>query len=201
MEGLFREWITGLTVIAVLGALVDILLPEGAFRKYTGFIFGLILLVLILQPLLRAMGSLGALEHALTAHLTQSELTAAAVQSARLSEITQQQLAAGLKEKLETRLEEHLGRFAKEGKVTAAVTFKQEHGQFQPGVIDRVDLAVTPARTEVQIECVVVRIDSSEAPRGEPVTTETPQFREIRSAAAALLQISEDQIRIYKTSS
>lgn len=201
MEGLLREWITSLTVIAVLSALVDILLPEGAFRKYTGFIFGLIMMVLILQPMLRVLGSLGDLEDTLSVHLTQSELAVASVQSARLSEVTQKQLAAGLREKLEARLEDHLERYAESGTVAASVTFKTENGQLLPGVIDRVDLTVTPPGTDVWIEPVVVRIDGTETPWGDTAQAETPQLRKIRSAAAALLEISEDQIRIYKTGS
>jgi len=52
MRSLVGEWISNLAMLAILAALVDMILPNGNLRKYTGFIFGLVILVMFINPLL-----------------------------------------------------------------------------------------------------------------------------------------------------
>lgn len=53
MMGSLREWLTGLIAAAMLVAVADSLIPDGAVRKIAGFTGGLILLVVLVQPVLR----------------------------------------------------------------------------------------------------------------------------------------------------
>jgi len=50
--GALREWLTSVVVVSVLLAVVQTLIPEGTVRKIGAFTGGLILLVMLLQPLL-----------------------------------------------------------------------------------------------------------------------------------------------------
>lgn len=52
MMGSLREWLTGLIAAAMLVAVADGLIPDGAVRKIAGFTGGLVLLVVLVQPVL-----------------------------------------------------------------------------------------------------------------------------------------------------
>ena len=54
-----------LTVISIMAVLVNLILPNGNMRKYVDFIFGLIILVMLLNPLLQMSGKLSRLETAI----------------------------------------------------------------------------------------------------------------------------------------
>lgn len=57
-----RGLIINLSAIVILATLVDIMLPENSYRKYTNFVFGLILLVALLKPVLDIFGNTDALD-------------------------------------------------------------------------------------------------------------------------------------------
>lgn len=44
-------WVKSLLVVALLGNVVELVLPDGSFRRYAGLIVGLVLLAAILAPL------------------------------------------------------------------------------------------------------------------------------------------------------
>ncbi len=53
MIGAVRAWLTSIAAVTMLMAVVQTLVPEGTFRKLTGFTGGLLLLAALLQPALR----------------------------------------------------------------------------------------------------------------------------------------------------
>ncbi len=53
MIGAVRSWLTSVAAVTMLMAVVQTLVPEGTFRKLTGFTAGLLLLAALLQPVLR----------------------------------------------------------------------------------------------------------------------------------------------------
>ncbi len=50
MMGSLREWLTGLIAAAMLVAVADSLISDGAVRKIAGFTGGLVLLVVLVRP-------------------------------------------------------------------------------------------------------------------------------------------------------
>lgn len=50
--GAVRGWLTALVAVTLLLTAAQVLVPEGTFRRLSGFIGGLILLVTLLRPLL-----------------------------------------------------------------------------------------------------------------------------------------------------
>lgn len=59
MIGLIRQWLTAVVLVTMLLSVAQTLVPEGTVRKITSFIGGLLLLLVMLQPLLRTdLGSL-----------------------------------------------------------------------------------------------------------------------------------------------
>lgn len=53
MIGAVRSWLTSIAAVTMLLAVIQTLVPEGTFRKLTGFTGGLLLLAALLQPVLR----------------------------------------------------------------------------------------------------------------------------------------------------
>lgn len=53
MIGLIRQWLTAVVLVTMLLSVAQTLVPEGTVRKITSFIGGLLLLLVMLQPLLR----------------------------------------------------------------------------------------------------------------------------------------------------
>jgi len=53
MIGAVRNWVTSIAAVTMLLSVVQTLVPEGTFRKLTGFTGGLLLLAALLQPVLR----------------------------------------------------------------------------------------------------------------------------------------------------
>ena len=62
MKTIIGEWIVNLVIIAILAVLMDMILPNGNMKKYTGLLFGLIILIMFLQPLLQLIGQASDLE-------------------------------------------------------------------------------------------------------------------------------------------
>lgn len=50
-----KEWVKNIFVIIVAISFVEILLPQGAMKKYLKFIFSLIIMATILSPLIILM--------------------------------------------------------------------------------------------------------------------------------------------------
>ena len=54
------SWVRTLLILALIGNLVDWILPAGGFRKYAGLVVGLVLTVAVLGPVAQMVGRLGA---------------------------------------------------------------------------------------------------------------------------------------------
>ena len=56
MIGMIRQWLTAVVMVTMLLSVAQTLVPEGTIRKITSFIGGLLLLLVMLQPLLDRPG-------------------------------------------------------------------------------------------------------------------------------------------------
>ena len=92
MQAAVREWITNITMIAILGALVDIILPGSSFRKYTKFLFGLVILILFLRPITRLLDPAYDFESEIFRNALVQNTEATAFQSSRMEEEQKQRL-------------------------------------------------------------------------------------------------------------
>lgn len=63
---MFASWIMGIVVIAALGVLLDIILPEGETEKYVKGIFSILIIFVIISPLPALLKKDWSLESVLT---------------------------------------------------------------------------------------------------------------------------------------
>lgn len=54
---IIREWSAALIMMVAAGAFIEMVLPEGSMRKYISFVFALMILDMLLEPLARAGGA------------------------------------------------------------------------------------------------------------------------------------------------
>lgn len=52
-----KEWITNIIIFVLLATVIDMLLPNSSFRKYTKMVTGLLLIAIILTPVLKIIAS------------------------------------------------------------------------------------------------------------------------------------------------
>ena len=104
MREIVGVWISNLAVIAILAALVDMVLPNGSFRKYTSFVFGLVILVLFLQPLLKLTGQLPNLEKEVFQGSLIQQRDMLFLQKEQITETHQKQLEQTFRRNLEEEL-------------------------------------------------------------------------------------------------
>lgn len=52
-----KSLVSNLSVIVIIGVIVDIIMPKSNYRKYSKFVFGLILVLVILKPILNIVSS------------------------------------------------------------------------------------------------------------------------------------------------
>ncbi|MBR6543136.1 MAG: stage III sporulation protein AF [Anaerotignum sp.] len=53
----FTAYIKTITALTIFSALVGILLPEGKYRRYAELVLGIMVLGVVLEPLLRLLGT------------------------------------------------------------------------------------------------------------------------------------------------
>ena len=54
---IIREWSAALIMMVAAGAFIEMALPEVSMRKYISFVFALMILDMLLEPLARAGGA------------------------------------------------------------------------------------------------------------------------------------------------
>lgn len=101
MKTVVKEWISNLTVISIMAVLVNLILPNGNMRKYVDFIFGLIILVMLLNPLLQMSGKLSRLETAIFQNAAENLSNSAAYISSQTDSKQKENLRRFLKTNLE----------------------------------------------------------------------------------------------------
>ncbi|WP_174734173.1 stage III sporulation protein AF [Mesobacillus harenae] len=52
-----KEWITNIIIFVLLATVIDMLLPNSSFQKYTKIVTGLLLIAIILNPVLKLLSS------------------------------------------------------------------------------------------------------------------------------------------------
>ena len=104
MKTVVKEWISNLTVISIMAVLVNLILPNGNMRKYVDFIFGLIILVMLLNPLLQMSGKLSRLETAIFQNAAENLSNSAAYISSQTDSKQKENLRRCLKTNLEKNL-------------------------------------------------------------------------------------------------
>jgi stage III sporulation protein AF len=199
MELVIKEWITNLTVIAVIAAIVDIFLPSGSFRKYTGFVFGIILLIVILQPLLKLMGQYKTLERQISGNFILSEMETIEFQTGFLEERQEKLIRETFKSNLENHITSEVKRYAETENVFVNVRFAENNGKTDISKIERIDIKLTDKKRGVNLRPVEIVVGSSEGKRdgkGEAGEANLRTDLGIREMIADILELATDKIHV-----
>lgn len=201
MQQAVGAWITGIAIVAILGALIDIILPNGSFRKFTGFIIGLVLLVMILQPLISLMGQAGGIEKLIQKNTLNYSAAAASYQADNFEELQRQQLEKTFRKNLESSLARQLSSAAELENVKVAVTFRNDGDGTDLSMIETIEVWAAGSNRTVSIQPVVIGpADKTGNSRAQPSGTERIDGDKISAVKAYLsevCEISEDKIHVY----
>jgi stage III sporulation protein AF len=140
MKELVSHWISNLAVIAILAALVDMVLPDGNFRKYTGFIFGLLILILILQPLLLLVREIPNLDIRVIKNTANHQKQVLSIHELQGKVNKEKELERLLREKLEKKLALELEQ--RKGIISPKITimFSKKNGKIDFSNIYKIDI-------------------------------------------------------------
>jgi stage III sporulation protein AF len=191
MKEAIGEWITNIAVIAVLGALVDIILPNSSFRKYTEFLFGLVILVMFLQPILQFMNSEQNFVATVFHNALAQNAEATAFQSSRVEEGQKQWLEGMFKESLEKDLAFQLEKATGLENISVAVTFHEEKGETDLSDMERIDVSAAWKDPAVLIEPVAVGIGKGSE---KQPAIDTERISEIKKILSDRYELEEDKI-------
>ncbi|NLB42514.1 MAG: stage III sporulation protein AF [Clostridiales bacterium] len=161
MKALVGEWISNLAIISILAALVDMVLPNGNLRKYTSFLFGLVILIMFLQPLLQLMGQEPKLQYEVFQNSIKQQSQSTTWQKERLEKNQQLRLEQMMQDNLERELALELKYKTGLDNLKVAINFGQKNGETDFSDIQRVDVtALSKAQSSI-IETVSIEIGES----------------------------------------
>jgi stage III sporulation protein AF len=193
MRSVVGEWITNIVVIAILGALVDMILPNSSFRKYTGFIFGLVILVMFLQPILKFLDQAQNFDGSVFRNALALNTQTAAFQGSQLEEKQKQQLENLFKKNLERDLAFQLKEAAGLESASVIVTFCKERGETDLSSIERIDVTADTKEQAVFIKPIIIGTgqDSKTGP-----AMDSERTAEIKGILSNLCELDEDKILV-----
>jgi len=198
MRLMIKEWIYNITAIAILAALVNMVLPNGSIKKYTDFVFGLIILVIFLQPLLQITGQFSNLETTVIQKMTE-QISQSATYIRSQAETNQRE---NLKHFMKTNLEKNLA-FELEYKTglninRVNITFDELYKEIDFSNIKRIDIYYTLHKSEgTQISQVV--IDSNNDLINVDDNSINSKIQEIKEIVAEIYNIDPKFVYVHKT--
>lgn len=198
MNIFLKEWISNLTVSALLGAVVDLILPNSDFKKYIRFITGLIILVVLLQPLLALTDNIGSLDKIIQSNVFDLETQAAAYNTNKFADLQEKQIQNAYKLNLENRIKTHFKNLYDFSVVDTDIEFESGNGTEDIYRINKITLYIEKKDIAVR----PVRIDINSSKRADE-TSDDEYDRElaqdIKKELNELLEISPEVVHIYIT--
>ena len=196
MKAAVGEWITNLTVIAILGALVDILLPNSSFRKYSSFIFGLVILIMFLQPVLKLMGQTQNFDASIYQNKATQNAETAYFQSSQLAKGQKQQLEKVVQKNLEKDLAIQVKNATDWDPVSVQITFSRNNGENDLSKLERIDVSAVRKGQAVSINPVAIGTDEES---GNPqMNVDAEGVSEIKQFLSERYGIEKDRIYVNR---
>ncbi len=196
MKAAVGEWITNLTVIAILGALVDILLPNSSFRKYSSFIFGLVILIMFLQPVLKLMGQTQNFDASIYQNKATQNAETASFQSSQLAKGQKQQLEKVVQKNLEKDLAIQVKNATDWDPVSVQITFSRNNGENDLSKLERIDVSAVRKGQAVSINPVAIGTDEES---GNPqMNVDAEGVSEIKQFLSERYGIEKDRIYVNR---
>ncbi|HHU49077.1 MAG TPA: stage III sporulation protein AF [Clostridiales bacterium] len=195
MKSIVGEWVANLAVIAILAALVDMVLPNGSMRKYTDFLFGLVILAMFLHPFLLMVGQSSDLETVIFQNSTDQLSKSAAY----LSSLTEKSQKENLEHYIKTNLEKDLA-LELEHKTgldidNVSIIFGQLNGEVDYSSVQRIDVYTSLKAQQVQIDPVVINSEDESYNSEDAVLKEVTL--KIKEIVSVLYDIEPELVFVY----
>lgn len=191
---MINKWIANIVVIAILGVLLDMILPSGNLKSYTRFFVGLMSIIVILQPILRINHELPELEKHIWSQTMAMELESFNTQSQKI----QADQESYVMELYRNRLEEHVitqvKTLTKDSNVGAEITLAKAQGQ-ESYIIHRMDVTIGPTNL-VEIEPIKINPNSDEEEKVYIHDSEREDLGSIKKHLSQIYEIEESKIFI-----
>jgi len=196
MKALVGEWISNLAIIAILAALVDMILPNGSLRKYTGFIFGLVILVMFLSPLLNLKDQAMQFNSSVFRNMLAQSTEAAIYQSSQTEKSQKEKIEQMLKANLEKELALSLNYKAGIKDADVKIYFGKHKGETDLSSIERIEIFADFNDRPITIDTIVINAgDEHNTAAG---SNEDRKISEIREYISSLYGINESHIYINR---
>ncbi|MGI6527156.1 MAG: stage III sporulation protein AF [Caldicoprobacterales bacterium] len=196
MASIVGVWITNLAVIAILAALVDMILPNGNMRKYTSFLFGLVILVMFLNPLFQLFRQSSNLESIIFKNTFDQARDSAAYYSSQAEGSYKQNMESFMRESLEKNLAAELTYKTGLNIHDTKIVFDKAYGEFDYSIIQQIDVYVSPLKQQAGID--QVQIDLKDESIKEYSVIDNEKVMEIREMVSDLYQIDSNLVFVYE---
>lgn len=158
MKALVGEWISSLAIISILAALVDMVLPNGNLKKYTSFLFGLVILIMFFQPLLQFMGQQPDLQYKIFQNSTKQQSQSTTWQNERIDKGQQLRLEKMIQDNLEKELVLELKYKTGFDDLDVSIKFEEKNGEVDFSRIQRIDITALSKTQSSIVETVRIEI-------------------------------------------
>ena len=135
---------------------MDILLPNSSFRKYSSFLFGLVILIMFLQPVLKLMGQTQDFDAFIYQRAATQNAETASFQSSQLEKGQKQQLEKVYQKNLEKDMADQLESATDWDPVSVQVTFSGTRGEPDLSQLERIDVSAEQKGQTVSIDPVTI---------------------------------------------
>lgn len=181
---LLRNWIVNIVLVIIISSLVDILLPNSEMRKYVKFFSGLILIIIILTPIIKLLGT-EAGEQIIKTGIEQNSSFENIQPVIRNIEQVQEDMAVEIYEnKLESHIKTILKDTVGERDIKIKIKFDDLMWSEQEGKVEKVDIYFS-------------NMTSKDGDRLETESLSNSEKEKIKESVSKICDINREDISIY----
>lgn len=194
MQSFVRGWMLNIIAVVILAVLVDIILPGNSYKKYTGFVFGLILIVVILQPLLHILRHSEELIESVIGNSAAMENEVLKKQVEIFGGIHNEQVLETYKRNLELSIAALIDNALGSDDTSVSITFRHNSDGFDPSNIDRLDIETSISQNSTNVKPVIIGIGNRY--RNENAFTEAQMKESIKELLSEIYRINSEKLFI-----
>jgi|GEM_PF-6427817 len=162
MDNFFRSWIINIVAIGFLGVVIDLLLSESDFRKFTRFVVGIIMLIAIIRPILHLFNNPPSLDGLIFDDAQAMRVEALRKEGDTIRALSQERIMRLFVGNLQDQIEEQVKMLKEYESVDARIEFaKDKQGNPDMNAIKGIWLTISDRRVS-GIESISVDIVSSD---------------------------------------
>ena len=149
-----RTWIINIITVVMIAAFADMLIPEGSFKKYTKVIVGLIIMVIIIQPLV-VLSRQEVLLHRLTFETSHYIDRMSVIEaSSQIEQAQAQQIVTAYQSQLTVQIQQRVQNISQDYDVRVKVDTDGNINSSGFGAIRYIEVTLVPPKKEGEVEVI-----------------------------------------------